>query len=1771
MLRKSLLLISMLAGVMAPEALGQPPNAPLSYLKLPLSFEANRGQADPRVEFLSRGAGYALFLTRDEAVLKLANEPQPIHLKLVGASSQLPMEGTQPLPGRSNYFLGNDPSHWVTDVPQYGEVRYRGVYRGIDLVYHGDHQSGGRLEYDFVVAPGADPDQILMDFSSSNTNSGIINQDAGDLLLQIGNSQLRNVRPRVYQIVNGVEREIPGRYMVSGRRRVRFALGSYDHSRALVIDPVIMYATTLGNTAITEPCQPCLATAVDASGNVYVAGSTTDTNFPTQNPEQANPGGQKDVFVSKINAAGTALVFSNYLGGGGSDVAYGLALDSSNNVYITGYTNSGGSNNTTSFPTHAPIQAALNGFVNAFVTKLNSTGSALVYSTYLGGSLIDVSNGIAVDSTGAAYIAGYTYSSDFPTASPFQSVNRNTNNSTNAFLTKINAAGTALVYSTYLGGTVADAAYAVTVDSSFRATVVGGTSSQNFPTASPLQAANANTGGGDNAFIAEMNAAGSGLVFSTYYGGSGTSDAYSVALDSSNNVYVAGFTNSVTTFPTFNPMTPPSGGSGGFLVKLNAGGASAAYATTIDSNGKGVAVDSYGNAYLTGRGVDTGANAVSVALRVNAAGNGLDYDFKLGESLTDVAQALALDSSGNVYIAGTGNINTTTNPPQSSNNSAATVSIAKIGATPGAPYIGMLSPSVAVAGTSSVNLRVIGTGFQSGAQVLVGGSARSSNLVSATEVDGTLTASDLASPATLTITVQNTSGGPSNTAAFTVTATPPTITGFSPASSTAGTGAFTLTVNGTGFTNGAVVYWNSSARTTNFVSATQVTAQILAGDIASGGVEAVQVFAPSPGGGLSSAASYTVNNPAPLLTSISPNTQVAGSSAFTLTATGTGFTGSSVVQWGGSPRSTSFVSTTQLTAAILATDLMNSGPVTVTVQTPTPGGGTSTGQTFTVSGNSVPQLTSLSPSSAIAGGSGFTLTVNGTGFVSASQVLWNDVARSTNFINSGQLTTAISSSDVSSISTANVTVSSPSPGGGTSNTLTFSINGNPPPTTSSVSPNAATAGSAGFTLTVTGTGFVSSSTIFWNGASRTSNVASSTSISTQITASDIASGGTASVQVFVPSPGGGLSSPALTFTINNPVPAITTISPNTLPQGGGNFTLTANGSGFTPSSVVQWNGAPRTTTFSSSSQLTAAIQSSDLNTSGTQTVTVFNPSPAGGTSGGAGFTVASNPTPAIGNLSPSVVGAGSGDFTITVTGTGFINSSTVTWNSGNRTTTFVNATTLTAQILAADVSGVGTATVQVSNPAPGGGLSNSQVFTISSGCTYLLSPSQTSFPPSASTGTVAVNAPSGCAWSASLDSSGASFITVTGGASGSGSGTVNFSVAQNSGAGKSGTLTVAGQQITITQAAAIEGTVAPTAAKGSVNVMAHVPVTVSLNNGVSVDGISFTLQVTPNSSAPAPTSNLSFSADGALPAPGSVSTSGGVGTITVTWTGLSPASTGSVNVGDVLVALPAGAQAGQTYTAQITAASGTFQSNAVPLAAGASAAVTVALDYLVGDPFPSTGDSVGNFGDGAINTLDLITTLRVATNIQGFVPPTCSDRFDSKDASPADTATTRGGNGVINTLDLIVILQKATNLDITRPHRLSRNLCGAEAQSAPAPHRAEISRELPAEAALEIEAGNIYLRAAKALHLAGLAISLGSTDNGAILSWTAAELAPNVVDSSLASTIAAAWLTNLDIPAGGRLLLGRVTSSSAAPVAVVGVSANDRASGKDIAIEISRR
>ena len=746
-----------------------------SYVKLPLSFEANTGQTNSAVKFLSRGRGYTLFLTSDEAVLALKDAESGIknqevrrlkldirnweienrnskletgnwkleirnskleacasgvlRMRLLGANPAAKVTGQRELPGKANYLTGNDPKKWRTSVPTYAKVHYASVYRGIDLVYYGNPSADGQLEFDFTVAPGANPSPVRLRFGGLSHLRLAAN---GDLVMTTANGALAFHKPLVYQMKDGHRHPVAGDFALLGKHTVGFRLGSYDRTQALVIDPALAYSTLLGGSG----GETGTAIAVDTAGNAYVTGSTCSTDFPvtpgafqTTNAAAANSG--CNAFVTKLSPGGTALVYSTYLGGSsnnmGGDMGRAIAVDSAGNVYVAGQTYS------TDFPvTKGAFQttnrAAANETSNAFVTKLNPTGTTLVYSTYLGGSGFqveypgDAANAIAVDAAGDAYVAGQSYSPDFPvTQGAFQTTNNCVaNECANAFVTMLNPAGTALVYSTYLGGSggnrigfMGDVGTAIALDAQGHAYLTGQAGSSNFPlTPGAYQNTNrAVANQGTNAFITKLNTDGTGLVYSTYLGGSGGDEGSAIAADAAGDVCVAGQTGS-TDFPVtagaFQTTYHGSNNSpNAFVTKLNPAGTGLVYSTYLGGSGgainltatlvmwggdvaSGLAIDGSGNAYVTGStasadfpvtqgayqatnhdqppcggGCIGGYNAFITEL--NSTGSALAYSTYLGGSGInpgdfvgvlefgegDQANALALDDSGNVYVAGT--------------------------------------------------------------------------------------------------------------------------------------------------------------------------------------------------------------------------------------------------------------------------------------------------------------------------------------------------------------------------------------------------------------------------------------------------------------------------------------------------------------------------------------------------------------------------------------------------------------------------------------------------------------------------------------------------------------------------------------------------------------------------------------------------------------------------------------------------------------------------------------------------------------------------------------------------------------------------------------------------------------------------------------------------------------------------------------------------------------------------------------------------------------
>jgi hypothetical protein len=706
----ALLLGSAIAMLAAGEV--PPPSLLSRYGKLPLSFEANHGQTDGQVKFLARGVGYTLFLTPTEAVFSLqqragvsasgngaadtieavlhrapkeVRQSSVLRVQLAHADHTAAVTGLNQLPGRSNYFRGNDPAQWTTDVATFAKVQYKNVLKGIDLVYYGNQ---GQLEYDFVVSPGADSRQIELNFSGASDLH--IDGPTGDLVLSAGQEEIRFHKPIAYQseasssgATTAAEKHfVAANYVLDSRNHIGFVLGQYDRAKTVVIDPTLTYSTYLGGSSNDY----ATSVAVDGAGSAYVAGYTNSVNFPTTSGvfQPTCSGGCSgtivDAFVSKLDPTGSFLVYSTYLGGSGNDYGNGIALDASGDAYLAGQTFS------TNFPTTPGAFQPKCGSGNCsggevFITKLNSSGTALIYSTYLGATGTTQGNAIALDASENAYLTGYTQSAKFPvTPGAFQTTCKCSQPV--AFATELNATGSALVYSTYLGGTGGDVGYAVALDSSDNAYLTGYTHSVNFPvTSGAFQTKlNANTA----AFVTKLNSTGSALVYSTYLGGSTTATtpceacSTNLAVDSSGNAYICGLT-AESTFP----VTPgavqtvfrsSTNGHDAFLTKLNSSGTAEVFSTylggTGDDGATGIAVDASGNTWLRGNTksadfpVTPGAFQTTNAgdfdawvAEINPTGSVLLYSTYLGGAGTEyggATRALAIDSQlpPNVYVTG---------------------------------------------------------------------------------------------------------------------------------------------------------------------------------------------------------------------------------------------------------------------------------------------------------------------------------------------------------------------------------------------------------------------------------------------------------------------------------------------------------------------------------------------------------------------------------------------------------------------------------------------------------------------------------------------------------------------------------------------------------------------------------------------------------------------------------------------------------------------------------------------------------------------------------------------------------------------------------------------------------------------------------------------------------------------------------------------------------------------------------------------------------------
>jgi Beta-propeller repeat len=662
-----------------------------NYGKLPLTFEANHGQTGPQVKFVSRGPGYTAFLTSDGVVLSLRAAPivessaataipaaasprTTLQFKLMGAAANPAVVGEIPQIGRVNYFIGNNPAKWQRNVPIYAQVRYKDIYPGIDLLYYGNRR---QLEYDFSIAPGVDPGQIRFEITGANQIS--LDPD-GNLVLQTASGELHFQSPAIYQESGRSRLPVSGAYVVNDPTHISFHVASYDAGKPLVIDPVLVYSTYVGGTGNEQPS----GIAVDGTGSVYIAGYTDSADFLLTTFGAPIPA-TNHVFVAKLDPTGSSLVYADYIGGNSQDYGIALALDSSNNVYLTGSTSS------SNFPTVNPYQSVEPGSYSGFVTKVSADGSSLLYSSYLGGNGFDQPASIAVDNLNEAYVAGTTTSLNFPVVNAYQNAalaNQGEYYGSYGFITKVAADGSSLAYSTYLGGntnvvedcgtpcwpTPYTAVSAIALDANGNAYVAGTTNTSNFPaTSGAYLTSNSPQPDSTIGFISKFASAGT-LDYSTYfYGTSGNPVGIeAIAVDGSGSAYIAGTVSSDTTFPiTSTGICDPSvygfACSYAFVSKFDPTAATLLYSTFLGPNNyaspQSIALDSSNDAYVVAS-TNSAAFAIDNAIEgysnqedvllveLDPSGDTQLIATYLGASGNDYANGVALDANANIYVVG---------------------------------------------------------------------------------------------------------------------------------------------------------------------------------------------------------------------------------------------------------------------------------------------------------------------------------------------------------------------------------------------------------------------------------------------------------------------------------------------------------------------------------------------------------------------------------------------------------------------------------------------------------------------------------------------------------------------------------------------------------------------------------------------------------------------------------------------------------------------------------------------------------------------------------------------------------------------------------------------------------------------------------------------------------------------------------------------------------------------------------------------------------------
>jgi hypothetical protein len=923
-----------------------------------LLFEPNVGQAPEEARFIARGQGYNLMLTADGAVIgmygrrtqsnaapatktgmapsgrghlaraqalldsvesigtlddqrsdsvasdslsagagRAAAAEALLRFRFTGASGAGVISGVDKLAATTNYLKGSDPAGWHSGVPNYAKVRYQGIYDGIDLIYYG---SGADLEYDVVLSPGADPN--IVQFEADGAASLTIDSD-GQLVVETPAGQIRQKQPQIYQMVDGVRRQVEGGYRLLAPLRAGFSVGQYDRTRELVIDPSIVYTTTLGGSRATFVD----AIAVDPQGNSYVSGGTTSPDFPTKNPLDGSLKGPQDAFITKLDPKGN-IVYSTFLGGSGIDEAFAIAVDSAGSVFAAGATSS------SDFPTtSAAFQKTTAGNLDAFVAKLSPNGGALVYSTLFGGSGDDLANGIGIGTgqglaAGSVVIAGVTSSPNLPVKNAFQQSDKNAKGT--GFVTAIDPTGGMLIYSSYLGGSGADSANGIAMDSQGNAYLVGTTASLDFPTTAG--AFQTKLIAPPDVFVSVVSPAGA-LRASTYLGGAGSDQGVAIALapaqgsssSESAGRSVAPAASMATIWVAVNttsnglPTSPAAfqgtrqGQACGFLCQMDAGLQTCTDGTYIGGSGSTTLIcmdaDNYGQVCVGGLtnapdypstncpnlpNPNPGKDNACCTLLGPDGQPGSSCCFSEGPNNSDLV-ACKLDSvASQTGLVDTGlemdcTVDSATDP--NAEHSVQTV-------------VGDLTQTCDV--TLSTNEKVVfGAARERNAplQGVVSGVSECLPIVTSNDdwikiqavqfyqdagtffVRYELAENTSSDPrygsfrvGDKVITVVQAGSDPLPPISILPTSTLSGSNGITIGATPAGHSDSVLTVQAAGFSPTSVIGWNGESRPTTVVSGNQLTAQISAQDLSTPGTVQITVFDPAPGGGTSPPVTLTI-------------------------------------------------------------------------------------------------------------------------------------------------------------------------------------------------------------------------------------------------------------------------------------------------------------------------------------------------------------------------------------------------------------------------------------------------------------------------------------------------------------------------------------------------------------------------------------------------------------------------------------------------------------------------------------------------------------------------------------------------------------------------------------------------------------------------------------------------------------------------------------------------------------------------------------------------